>query len=66
MFISFETVNASVILRATDIEKIYLVDDSNEFYIYFKNSDVEHFYFGDYVAAKAQFNSIMKQMRGEY
>lgn len=62
MFISFETADASIILRATDIEKVYLVDDSSEFYIYFKNSDVERFYFSDYVAARAQFNSIMKQM----
>lgn len=62
MFISFETANASIILRATDIEKVYLADDSSEFYIYFKNSDVERFYFGDYVEARAQFNSIMKHM----
>ena len=62
MFISFETANASIILRVTDIEKVFLADDSSEFYIYFKNTDVERYYFGDYVAAKAQFNSIMKQM----
>ena len=62
MFITFETESASIILRATDIEKVYLADDSSEFYIYFKNSDVERYYFSDYVAAKAQFNSIMKQM----
>ena len=62
MFISFETADASIILRATDIEKVFLVDDSSEFYIYFKNTDVERFYFGDHVAARAQFNSIMKQM----
>ena len=62
MFISFETANASILLRATDIEKVYLADDSSEFYIYFKNNDVERFYFEDYVEAKAQFNSIMKQM----
>ena len=62
MFISFETANASIILRATDIEKVYLADDSSEFYIYFKNTDVERFYFDDHVAARAQFNSIMKQM----
>ena len=62
MFISFETANASIILRANDIEKVFLGDDSNEFYIYFKNSDVECFYFGDYVEARVQFNSIMKQM----
>ena len=66
MFIAFETHNASIILRATDIEKVYLADDSSEFYIYFKNSDVERFYFDDYTNARAQFNSIMKQMRGEY
>ena len=66
MFITFETADASIILRSTDIEKVYLADDSSEFYIYFKNSDVERFYFGDHVAARAQFNSIMKQMRGEY
>ena len=62
MFITFETADASIILRATNIEKVYLADDSSEFYIYFKNSDVECFYFGDYVAARAQFNSIMRQM----
>ena len=62
MFITFETANASIILRATDIEKVYLADNSSEFYIYFKNGDVERYYFDDYVAAKAQFNSIMKQM----
>lgn len=62
MFISFETAEASIILRATDIEKVYLADNSSEFYIYFKNSDVERYYFDDYVAARAQFNSIMKQM----
>ena len=66
MFISFETANASIILRIDDIEKIFLGDGSSEFYIYFKNSDVECFYCDDYVAARAQFNSIMKQMRGEY
>ena len=66
MFISFETANASILLRADDIQKVFLVDDSSEFYIYFKNSDVERFYFEDYVEARAQFNSIMKQMRGEY
>ena len=66
MFITFETANASIILRVTDIEKVFLADDSSEFYIYFKNSDVERFYFDDYVAARAQFNSIMKQLRGEY
>jgi hypothetical protein len=62
MFITFDTYNASIILRATDIEKVYLADDSSEFYIYFKNSDTERFYFEDYVEARAQFNSIMKQM----
>jgi hypothetical protein len=62
MFITFNTYNASIILRATDIEKVHLVDDSIEFYIYFKNKDVERFYFGDYVEARTQFNSIMKQM----
>ena len=66
MFITFETVNASILLRADDIQKVYLADDSSEFYIHFKNSDVERFYFNDYVEARAQFNSIMKQMRGEY
>ena len=66
MFITFETADASIILRVTDIEKVYLADNSSEFYIYFKNSDVERYYFDDYVAARAQFNSIMKQMRGEY
>ena len=66
MFISFETANASILLRADDIQKVFLVDDSSEFYIYFKNTDVERFYFEDYVAARAQFNSIMKQLRGEY
>ena len=66
MFISFETANASILLRADDIQKVYLADDGSEFYIYFKNSDVERFYFEDYVEARAQFNSIMKQMRGEY
>ena len=66
MFISFETADASIILRATDIEKVFLADDSSTFLIYFKNSDAERFYFGDHVAAKAQFNSIMKQLRGEY
>ena len=60
MFITFETAEASIILRVTDIEKVYLVDDSSEFYIYFKNSDVERYYFGYYTAARAQFNSIMK------
>ena len=63
MFISFETADASILLRADDIKKVFLVD--NRFYIYFKNSDVERFYFNDHVAAKAQFNSIMKQMKGE-
>ena len=62
MFITFETANASIILRATDIEKVFLADDSSEFYIYFKNSDAERFYFSDYVEARHQFNSIMKQM----
>ena len=66
MFISFETENASILLRADDIQKIHLGDNSSKFYIYFKNTDVESFYFSDYVAARAQFNSIMKQMRGEY
>ena len=66
MFISFETADASIILRATDIEKVFLADDSSTFIIYFKNSDAELFYFGDNVAAKEQFNSIMKQLRGEY
>ena len=65
-FISFETADASILLRANDIQKVFLADNSSEFYIYFKNSDVEHFYFNDYVAARAQFDSIMKQMRGEY
>lgn len=65
MFITFETEDASIILRATDIQKVYLADNSSELYIYYKNSDVERYYFGDYVAAIAQFNSIMKQMRGE-
>ena len=62
MFIAFETHNASIILRATDIEKVYLADESSEFYIYFKNKDVERFYFNDYIEARTQFNSIMKQM----
>ena len=66
MFITFETADASIILRVTDIEKVFLADDSSEFYIYFKNTDVERFYFGDHIAARAQFNSIMKQLRGEY
>ena len=66
MFISFETANASILLHADDIRKVFLGDDSSEFYIYFKNSDVERFYFDDYINARAQFNSIMKQMRGEY
>ena len=66
MFISFETADASILLRADDIQKVFLSDDSSEFYIYFKNSDVERFYFDDYTNARAQFNSIMKQMRGEY
>ena len=66
MFITFETADASIILRATDIEKVFLADDSSTFLIYFKNSDAERFYFDDYVAARAQFNSIMKQLRGEY
>ena len=66
LFITFETADASILLRADDIQKVFLVDDSSEFYIYFKNTDVERFYFGDHVAARAQFNSIMKQLRGEY
>lgn len=66
MFITFETADASIILRITDIEKVFLADDSSTFSIHFKNSDVERFYFDDYVAARAQFNSIMKQLRGEY
>lgn len=62
MFITFDTYNASVILRATDIEKVHLINDKSEFYIYFKNKDVERFYFSDCFEARIQFNSIMKQM----
>ena len=62
MFITFEICNASIILKATDIEKIYLVNDSNVLYIYFKNKDDECFCFNNYTEARTQFNSIMKQM----
>ena len=62
MFITFKTYNASIILRATDIKTVCHIDGSDELYIYFKDSDAERYRFIDYTEAKAQFNSIMKQM----
>ena len=65
MFITFETENASYIYKAKDIKSVVFYDNYSDFTISFEDGNYKSYEFGDYIAARAQFNSIMKQLKGE-